>query len=616
MRKVLYCLFNVLMVQMLGGKMNVGNLSIKLKIAKYLVRDLLGLGGKRLTNNIRLTRLYCRLGDYHNAINHAEKIYESGLKPEYYYFLKNLYILTDDTCKLEAMTLSSDMGKSKDIIRALDNINDSVYNLDKIKFIKDYVSSKGATPILVGLLGKGVGLKNKTKVEKELLSNIDLYNSERPKWSRENNAPDYIKSIYRNYENVRFDELFSFRPPVIKATKVVLGDMENSYVLVEKGIRKTMNQPEDFNHRVLCFGTSTTYSVGTSNDDTIVSLIQKEINKYCDGVRVENHGVHGMNLLLAINNLLQTEIKKGDVVLFFDYDEFNHINDEVIFKLDLNKYDRGDDFFVDISKRHCHFSPNGNRILAKSITEEILIYHIGKSIDTNAVPCPKIYQVLDNLKYFLYRKTAQALETCEMKSYLSLLEQYTPDNGLKVGSVAVNCNPITNGHLHLLEYASRNVDKLFIFVIEEDKSFFKFEDRLHLVSESTQHLKNVTVLRGGKFICTELTYPDYFDKDTTEAQTDASMEAWFFCEYIAKTLNISKIFLGEEPNCMITRQYNDKMAELLPTYGIDVKIIKRISANGDSISASKVRKLLKKRDFDAIKAIVPEPTYLFLKQNY
>ncbi|MEZ9260538.1 citrate lyase ligase [Vibrio splendidus] len=596
--------------------MNFGNLSIKLRIAKYLVKESLGLSDEWLTKDVKLTRLYCRIGDYHNAIKHAKKIFDSGLKPSYYYVLKNLYILTDEAEKIEALPFSSELEQTEDIIPTLGSLDDSVYDLDKIKFIKDYVSSKGATPILISLLGKGSELKNKTKEEKELLSNIDLYNNERPKWSKENNAPDYIKKIYKDYENVKFDELFSFRPPIIKATKVVLGDMKNSYVSVENGIRKTVGQPKNFNHRVLCFGTSTTYSVGTSNENTIVSFIQKEINKYHDDIKVENHGVHGMNLLLAINNLIQTEIKKGDIVLFFDYDEFNRFDDDVIFKLDMNKFDRGDNFFVDLAKHHCHFSPRGNRVLAKSITEEILISRIGKINDTYTVPSDRIFQVLDNLKYFLYRQTAQVFETCEMKSYLSLLSQYTPDNGLKVGSVAVNCNPITKGHLHLLEYASKNVDKLFIFVIEEDKSFFKFEDRLQLVIESTQHLENVTVLRGGKFICTELTYPDYFDKDTKETQADASMEAWFFCEYIAKALNISKIFLGDEPNCMITRQYNEKMAELLPTYGIDVKIIKRISANGDSISASKVRKLLKTRDFDAIKAIVPEPTYLFLKQNY
>ncbi|ENC6723133.1 citrate lyase ligase, partial [Vibrio harveyi] len=278
----------------------------------------------------------------------------------------------------------------------------------------------------------------------------------------------------------------------------------------------------------------------------------------------------------------------------------------------------GDDFFLDLAKNHCHFSPRGNRVLGESIAKEMLLPIIDKDVtkNSNIILCGKFFQVLENIKYVLFRKTAQSLESCEMKNYLSLLEQHAQDLDLKIGSVAVNCNPITKGHLHLLEYAAKNVDKLFIFVIEEDKSFFSFEDRLRLVTESTSHLKNVTVLRGGKFICTELTYPDYFDKETNEAKADASMEAWFFCEYIAPKLNITKIFLGDEPKCMITNQYNQKMQELLPKYGIEVEIIERISSNNEVISASRVRALLKSGDFEGIRKIVPEPTYRFLINKY
>ena len=67
---------------------------------------------------------------------------------------------------------------------------------------------------------------------------------------------------------------------------------------------------------------------------------------------------------------------------------------------------------------------------------------------------------------------------------------------------------------------------------------------------------------------------------------------------------------------MITRQYNEQMQELLPNYNIEVEIIDRISKNGDVISASQVRRLLKVGDFDGIEAIVPEATLLFLKENY
>ncbi|ABU73205.1 hypothetical protein VIBHAR_05299 [Vibrio campbellii ATCC BAA-1116] len=50
--------------------------------------------------------------------------------------------------------------------------------------------------------------------------------------------------------------------------------------------------------------------------------MQAYFNSHYGDVIVENHGSIGMNLLLAINNLVQTEIKPGDIVVFFDFNEF------------------------------------------------------------------------------------------------------------------------------------------------------------------------------------------------------------------------------------------------------------------------------------------------------
>tara|TARA_Y100000588_G_scaffold297276_1_gene317967 strand:- start:877 stop:2688 length:1812 start_codon:yes stop_codon:yes gene_type:complete len=598
--------------------MNFGKLSTRLRIAKYLLGNLIKSNHNNVINNKKIKKLYCRIGDYDSAVKYAKSIYESECRAEDYHVLKNLCTLSSAS---ELSVKSEIKHKSEileDVISIIGSIDEVVYDLDKFKFIKDYVESKGAKPVFICLTGKGEKLKNKTKDERLLLSDIELYDNERQNWIKKNSAPSYIKKIYKDYNDVNFRDLFNSKPPIIKATKVILGDMENSYVSVSNGIRTTTRQPSSFDNRILFYGTSTTYSVGTSNEDTIVSQVQKEINKYQNNIKVENHGIKGLHLLLAINNLVQADIKEGDVIVFFDYDEFGRFKDDSIYKLDLNKFERGDDFFLDLGKNHCHFSPRGNRVLAKTIAKDILLPIINKNVtrSSSVVPSEKIYKILDDIKYILFKKTAQALESCEMKSYLALLEKHVPDSGIKVGSVAVNCNPITKGHLHLLEHAARNVDKLFIFVIEEDKSFFRFEDRLRLVTESTIHLENVTVIRGGKFICTELTYPDYFDKETKETTADASMEAWFFCEYIAPKLNITKIFLGDEPKCMITNQYNQKMQELLPEYNIDVEIIDRISSNDEVISASKVRALLNVSDFEGIRKIVPEPTYRFLVDKY
>lgn len=94
------------------------------------------------------------------------------------------------------------------------------------------------------------------------------------------------------------------------------------------------------------------------------------------------------------------------------------------------------------------------------------------------------------------------------------------------------------------------------------------------------------------------------------------MEAWFFCEFIAKTLEIKTIFLGDEPFCNITKQYNKKMAEILPTYDIEVDIIPRISHGDAVVSASLVRKYLAAKNFEAIQKIVPPCTYSYLVAEY
>jgi len=50
-----------------------------------------------------------------------------------------------------------------------------------------------------------------------------------------------------------------------------------------------------------------------------------------------------------------------------------------------------------------------------------------------------------------------------------------------VGAIVVNANPFTLGHRYLIETASRQVDRLLIFVVENDVSRFPFQDRFRLV---------------------------------------------------------------------------------------------------------------------------------------
>ena len=201
----------------------------------------------------------------------------------------------------------------------------------------------------------------------------------------------------------------------------------------------------------------------------------------------------------------------------------------------------------------------------------------------------------------------------QLNEYLDQIKKKRP----KVGSIVMNCNPFTLGHRYLIECASRQVDHLYIFAVEEDRSFFPFKDRIKLIEEGTRDLGNVTVLPSGNFIISSLTFTDYFGKKELQDKTiDPSLDVSLFGKYIAPALGITVRFAGEEPLDRVTLQYNDSMKKILPEYGIEFVVIPRKESGGQVISASRVRKLLEEQSFKEIKKIVPKTTYKYLLENF
>lgn len=198
-----------------------------------------------------------------------------------------------------------------------------------------------------------------------------------------------------------------------------------------------------------------------------------------------------------------------------------------------------------------------------------------------------------------------------------MLDKYINDiadkenaKGGAIGSIVMNCNPFTLGHLYLIEKAAKAVEFLYIFVVQENKSYFKFEERFEMVRKGTAHLPNVKVVPSGEMILSYSTLPVYFEKqERQEAIIDASKDLEIFGEYIAPSLNITYRFIGEEPYDKVTRQYNEQMKEILSLYGICVIEIPRKEIGGEAISASRVRKLFEKKEYVECKKLVPETTW-------
>ena len=123
-------------------------------------------------------------------------------------------------------------------------------------------------------------------------------------------------------------------------------------------------------------------------------------------------------------------------------------------------------------------------------------------------------------------------------------------------AIVMNCNPFTLGHRYLVEKASMECDNVYVFIVEENLSVFPLDVRYQLACEATADLKNVQVLKGGRYVISHLTFPSYFTQKADLASAECSMDAEIFSEHIAPALKIKKRYVGTEPYSRTTRIYN------------------------------------------------------------
>ena len=178
-------------------------------------------------------------------------------------------------------------------------------------------------------------------------------------------------------------------------------------------------------------------------------------------------------------------------------------------------------------------------------------------------------------------------------------------------AIVMNANPFTLGHLALVERAAREFPAVHLFVLEEDASLVPFAVRWKLVTEGVARLPHVVCHRSGPYLISSATFPSYFLKDEAAViQGHARLDLALFGQ-IAKSLNITARYAGEEPSSQVTGLYNQVMAQELPKVGIQFIEVPRASLDGMPISASTVRKLIHDGNLEAIRPLVPDSTWKF-----
>jgi [citrate (pro-3S)-lyase] ligase len=182
----------------------------------------------------------------------------------------------------------------------------------------------------------------------------------------------------------------------------------------------------------------------------------------------------------------------------------------------------------------------------------------------------------------------------------------------------MNANPFTRGHRWLVEQAARQCDWLHLFIVKEDASFFRYQDRWSLIEQGIADIPCTTLHPGSQYVISRATFPGYFLKDKGVVDDcHCRIDLQLFRQHLAPALGITHRFVGSEPLCPLTRAYNQRMKELLGCSsgeGPPIAVIElpRIEQGGEPVSASRVRKLYQARNWQAIAPLVPPATFDFL----
>ncbi len=367
-----------------------------------------------------------------------------------------------------------------------------------------------------------------------------------------------------------------------------LKDHRGEFYNVVNGERYTTGQPKRYQKTIYFIGPCFIYGHYVEDKHTIESLLQNYLNDAKQRVKVVNCGsFYWKEADLVLARIKEMPLKKGDcVVIYIENKSFSDIP-ELNLMDTLERHHVSADWMIDVAT-HCNHKMN-------ALYAEAIYDRLTSILEEDAQEQGKGI-----------REEEDFVRTTYIDRYF---KAFSPSIYGKIGSIVMNCNPFTYGHRYLIEEALKTADFLIIFVVEEDKSLFTFDERFAMVYDGVRNLSHVMAVPSGPFILSRTTFPEYFIKEADEdIVKNVENDITLFAEKIAPELKISYRFVGEEPEDMVTNEYNCAMKRILPENGIRLIEIPRKKINGRLISASLVRKCLEDDDMETLYGLIPETT--------
>lgn len=444
---------------------------------------------------------------------------------------------------------------------------------------------------------------------------LDCLSNNMLMWSQKNHIEYYYfempraNEIYHFYQrNVNIDVISGYNIEVNGC--YFQKDAQREGFHVYGGRRLTIGAPATAQKTIYMYGPCIALGSFVKDADTIESQLQSHINDLNLSYKVVNCG--GGDSPYEIGNdinsfyiMANTKFKPGDIVIHFGLSTWKNTK----LQITENYYKCSEAFNAETvrdAKCFSQYSAAHLNALGNSILERYIFSKIENILNNEEI---------SDVDIVSYGKIEKQVDNDKLNQWIRELEQYKT-NYQKVGCIVMNCNPFTKGHYYLIEQSRTKVDYLYVFIVEEDKSFFSFKERYEMALKNCSHWQNVKVIPSGKYIISGLTFEEYFNKDALQDQTiHPEMDIQMFTNYVAPALGITVRFVGEETHDKVTAQYNKAMKELLPLNGIEVVEYPRYAVNEEIISASKIRKCIVENKLEELEVYLTRDSLQYILEN-
>ncbi len=416
------------------------------------------------------------------------------------------------------------------------------------------------------------------------------------------NLPDKIKNVYGLFSNMYFIEYW-MKESKGEHRKFIEGQLKRITDLTSEEYFASVLDTLEERCCEKQLGRSdagrTIYLIGpclvegwSASEQSLAEVMSTLLEKYKLPYKIVK-----INSQFFPNEIMEYNIFEKDIVIFLGaglaYSDYDLTEDYESYNGEKNL----------CTNSPLHISKAGCTLIANAIMNDIIIQNgdrTGVIGDKHVLHTAEKQQLNFEMEY-------------ELKLYLKRTNIPTHLRRGNNGAIVMNANPFTVGHKRLVEYASSMVDRLYIFVVEEDASFFSFRERFDMVVQGTKDISNVIVLPSGNFMISNKTFYAYFTKDIDNGKKiDASRDILIFARYIVPYFGIKKRFVGDEPLDQVTAQYNEQMKRILPHYRCELIEISRFKNSNEVVSGSTVRKFIQEKDIDNLRRLLPKTSFDYI----